>query len=383
MFEKRVVVGKQYCVFAPGPVTITASMNNTEVKLVNATSAGKYFFIAPTTKIYSSIDTKCIFESDNSLTYNIGNNPSWLYSLKAALQILLGETAVIINLAENKLIVHTDRADETQLAAMTALLERVLPKNIEWCIQTISTWLPAEYIAVEYLESTRKQWIDTLYYPCWDSVIDTEGCFLNNYAHYILYASVDDKTEGGWNPAYFVSEYANGNRGWVSHGKQSGITEIEKLFRFGIKQVFNASKDGIFIDGLKIDNAFEPTIYRNVSSLYIFARNYQGGAELPAEARIWSFKVSERGVTKRDFVPCLDPTGAPCMFDLVTCKPFYNSGTGDFLYPTESTTYALRRELPDWGKLTEHGLRRLYHAPADYKGELYDYALANGYKPII
>ena len=71
------------------------------------------------------------------------------------------------------------------------------------------------------------------------------------------------------------------------------------------------------------------------------------------------------------------------MFDLVSRKPFYNSGTGDFLYPTERTTYSLRRVIPDWGKLTENGLRRLYHAPANYKGELYDYALENGYKPIV
>ena len=71
------------------------------------------------------------------------------------------------------------------------------------------------------------------------------------------------------------------------------------------------------------------------------------------------------------------------MFDLVSRKPFYNAGAGDFLYPSESTTYALRKVLPDWGKLTEHGLRRLYHAPASYQGELYDYALENGYKPIV
>lgn len=71
------------------------------------------------------------------------------------------------------------------------------------------------------------------------------------------------------------------------------------------------------------------------------------------------------------------------MFDMVTKKPFYNQGTGDFIYPTESSTYSLRRVLPDWGKLTENGLRRLYHAPASYRGELIDYALENGYKPIV
>jgi hypothetical protein len=31
----------------------------------------------------------------------------------------------------------------------------------------------------------------------------------------------------------------------------------------------------------------------------------------------------------------------------------------------------------------ENGLRRLYHAPANYAGELYDYALENGYKPLV
>ena len=71
------------------------------------------------------------------------------------------------------------------------------------------------------------------------------------------------------------------------------------------------------------------------------------------------------------------------MFDKVNRKAYYNEGSGDFLYPTESTTYSLRRVLPDWGKLTERGLRRLYHAPANYKGELYDYAMENGYKPIV
>ena len=30
---------------------------------------------------------------------------------------------------------------------------------------------------------------------------------------------------------------------------------------------------------------------------------------------------------------CLDNTGTPCMYDLVSNKTFYNSGTGEFIYP--------------------------------------------------
>lgn len=71
------------------------------------------------------------------------------------------------------------------------------------------------------------------------------------------------------------------------------------------------------------------------------------------------------------------------MYDIVSKTPFYNQGTDDFIYPTDSTTYSLRRVLPDWGKLTEHGLKRLYHTPADYTGELINYAMENGYKRIV
>ena len=94
-------------------------------------------------------------------------------------------------------------------------------------------------------------------------------------------------------------------------------------------------------------------------------------------------RFSQNTQVTRDLVAALDETGAPCLFDLVSRTPFYNAGTGDFVYPTERTTYGLRRVLPDWGKLTENGLRRLYHTPANYEGELYDYALENGYKPIV
>lgn len=111
-------------------------------------------------------------------------------------------------------------------------------------------------------------------------------------------------------------------------------------------------------------------------------RGYSNG--YTEQVRIYNFSANYDGRTLvANYIPALDPTGAPCMFDTLRQKPFYNAGTGDFVYPTESTTYGLRRVLPDWGKLTPTGLRRLYHAPAGYKGDAYDYALEHGYKPIV
>ena len=99
--------------------------------------------------------------------------------------------------------------------------------------------------------------------------------------------------------------------------------------------------------------------------------------------RIYGCKIWDGATVVRNYLPAVDETGAPCMYDTVSRRAFYNSGTGDFIYPSTTATYSLRRVLPDWGKLTETGLRRLYHAPAGYKGDAYDYAMENGYKPIV
>ena len=36
-----------------------------------------------------------------------------------------------------------------------------------------------------------------------------------------------------------------------------------------------------------------------------------------------------------NLLSALDPNGRPCMYDTVSGQPFYNAGTGEFLYPTE------------------------------------------------
>lgn len=88
--------------------------------------------------------------------------------------------------------------------------------------------------------------------------------------------------------------------------------------------------------------------------------------------------------TKTNYIPSISKTGAPCMFDLVTRQPYYNSGTGDdFLYPTPLTTYSLRRPQPEYAKMTERGIQKLYHLPTDYKGTFEDYITQNNFKKII
>lgn len=78
MFEKRVTPGKSYCVTAYSPVVITTSLNNKDVTLVDATDAGQYFFVAPTTTVISSISPNYIIEvkGGTSVGGNGGNGGS-------------------------------------------------------------------------------------------------------------------------------------------------------------------------------------------------------------------------------------------------------------------------------------------------------------------
>lgn len=110
-----------------------------------------------------------------------------------------------------------------------------------------------------------------------------------------------------------------------------------------------------------------------------------GGNNYPFLGRKKYFKVWINVRIVYDLVPCLDPTGAPCMFDMVSRICYYNEGTGDFLYPgkeEEPATFSRRRPIT-YAQLTEHGVRRLYRVPAGYNGTKDEYAMEHGFKPLV
>lgn len=105
--------------------------------------------------------------------------------------------------------------------------------------------------------------------------------------------------------------------------------------------------------------------------------------------RIFWAKFSQDGEIIAHFVPALDPTGAPCMFDMISKKPYYNIGTNDFTYPVPAAAAAdvmmldLDLEEKFYAKMTEHGIRRLYHVPKGCTMTKDEYAAANGFKELI
>ncbi len=107
---------------------------------------------------------------------------------------------------------------------------------------------------------------------------------------------------------------------------------------------------------------------------------------LRCRCRLWSCKfVNSDGIVVRNFTPALNvDTNSPCLYDTVTQTPFYNDGTGDFLYPgSESQVVTSSIDDKFYAKMTEHGIQRLYKTPDDYSGTKDDYASEYGFKEIV
>lgn len=300
--------------------------------------------------------------------------PSWIGDVVDGIVSIVGSDKFDLNYipAENKLyLAFAYDTTEAQIAEVENLLERVLPKDVVLEIDTF----PIDFTRVEFLENNDGGTfvcIDNVYYideveldisPINVSTISTVPTHLiyggrsNSYRQAIsirelIYTVCPGDTNS--------NEYTSRTK--CVPGERVKLKANYKKATFSINGeqkalywMFGISKSG--------------DIQQRMPGQHTLMKTY--GAKL-----VW-------GESEISLVPALDNTGAPCMYDLVSKKPYYNAGSGDFLYPTESTTYSLRRVLPDWGQMTEHGLRRLYHVPEGYKGELIDYAEQNGFKLLV
>ena len=78
--------------------------------------------------------------------------------------------------------------------------------------------------------------------------------------------------------------------------------------------------DGEFIDSISADNIID------YNSLSLFS------GTTTTNPRIFGFRCCYDDVILRDFIPVLDISGRPAMYDEVSGQLFYNQGTGEFTW---------------------------------------------------
>lgn len=194
--------------------------------------------------------------------------------------------------------------------------------------------LPDGYTAVNYLQSSGTQWIEM-------------GVAPNQNTKAVLKIKID--------------EFPNPGAGTSLIGSRTNINSNDQFFTY-IDTVSDATRFLFRVDGqpekiswtglttdkiyivtlsgteMKAELEDGTTVFSKTFSVPDFTSTvtmalfkskpfYRGFF-----GRIYSCKHYSGDELIQDFVPCLDTDSVPCMFDLVSRKPFYNVGTGSFTW---------------------------------------------------
>lgn len=187
--------------------------------------------------------------------------------------------------------------------------------------------LPEGYTAVDYLQASGAQWIDTGYKHGASSDVE------------IKFSAPD--TDGGTNLGAQDSDDAKyrfaivlaGELLWLARGSYGTNIHVDGMQKpitlRNIGNLFKVTDDA----GKERTKTIEAAGYIGPElTIYLFARHTPTGATNMSKSQIYYCRFYENGKLICDMRPCLDSNGTPCMFDTVKRKTFYNAGTGDFLW---------------------------------------------------
>lgn len=268
---------------------------------------------------------------------------------------------------------------ETQLVDVENLLTRVLPPNLETEIEW-ADGLPITYTRLDYLEGTGAQYISTGINI--DNNSEVNCTFESRTTEYTYYEAIFGTRTDYTNGITLFYPAGSINRGDLIFTFSFGIPA-----EFGKKTSVKLNKTELKCGDLQRDNS--GSITGEITNMLLFCVNTNGGGQnvhpnYNSKARVYSFNISHNNQSQINYIPALNETGTPGMYDTVNKVFKTNSGTGDFLYPTDAAP-AMSAGLDEkfYAKLTEHGIRRLYHVPKGCTMTKHEYAAANGFKELV
>lgn len=190
--------------------------------------------------------------------------------------------------------------------------------------------LPLGYTKLNCLESTGTQLINTNIIPSSDYSVEISGQFKSGN---IQMGTIDAQWDASnINKFSLMLATRLGYSRWGSAREVSSTkSELGVTGDFGDDYTLKIDKNGIYVNGVKkiIFEAPKSIVYS--SDVFLFFGTYAQFGWASAKhyyEKIWD----NNGILIYYGVPALDPNGKPCMYDMIIKNPFYNQGTGEFLY---------------------------------------------------
>lgn len=196
-----------------------------------------------------------------------------------------------------------------------------------------SVGLPDGFTAVEYIQTSGSQRIDTGVKSSASIGMSADFCLVDasiiqnlttvydpykNYQLMVLAISSYGSPDGA---VWFVCGYSA-----IQYFKKADTDR--HVYHFNADGQYTVEMDGI---QYKKADPSQTTFPADTLNLYLFVRNasfFDGYARM----KLYSCAMYDGGRKIRDFKPCLDADGVPCLYDLISKTAFYNQGTGSFTW---------------------------------------------------
>lgn len=190
--------------------------------------------------------------------------------------------------------------------------------------------LPDGYQLCNYLEDDGTQWIETNYVPDNETGLYVVAKQITYSDGYPMGSGYDAK--GICAPRVLT----NSSSAFCFNGLLSNGTRdiFANRYYYGFTNWLNSRKGEWRIGPYYISGAVNNLSFTPTNSIHLFKSNMNGfsGTRL-WKGRIYRAKISEGTEIVRDFVPCLNPSGKPCMYDIINGVEYINQGTeADFTY---------------------------------------------------
>ena len=191
-----------------------------------------------------------------------------------------------------------------------------------------------EYSRVKYLESAGTQYINTDVVPEYnkievDAVMSTNGDDGSQTGKYALFGMFSRSFN------FRIFKIESGSSGVLRvqiAGVSSNVSNIS-LDDTVLNIILN--NNSLTINGINQNIEYGTNTNSNNAPIYIFTSfSTDGGNEwlnYNCHIRCYSFKIYNDNLV-RDYIPVIDSSNRPCLFDKVSKTCFYNQGTGEFLW---------------------------------------------------
>ena len=190
--------------------------------------------------------------------------------------------------------------------------------------------IPQGFTRVEYLESSGTQYINTGIVPTTTTEIRMGIEVPTIPSGTRIWGGTNIANDGNATYAILRKESNNSNFNFRVSYDDIIYCSLDTNKKYDIIMNEYGSRK-LIVSGNDI-GTFTGTVSTNIP-MYLFARNTSGTAETQYSfnTKLYYFSIKDsNGVLVRDLIPCIDPLGVPCMYDLVGKKPYYNLGTGTF-----------------------------------------------------